>query len=202
MALHGYSVTIRSPVTRLKDIASMRTILLFITRYAWLVLLLGLGLMGMALHSVWKASGDNAWSAREQLATIEGTVIKATEVTVQSRRSKKQHYQLDVRDAGGTTHELRMDISTPRELVAHIVQEPVAALADPDDNYLVYEISLAGRDPLMPYEHTRQRLQTEAERAARTFNNAGVWGGALCLALLGGAGVWGRRKLLAAPRET
>jgi len=183
----------------------MRKILLFVTSYAWLVLLVGVVVIGMALHSAWKASGDNAWTAREQLETIEGTVIKAVKTTITSRRwgiprrtREEQYYQLDVRDdARGSTRELRMDIRTPYRLIAHIVQEPIVALVDPDEHYLVYEISLAGRQPLMPYEHTRQRLQAKAESKADVFT-AEVWSGALCLTLLGGAGVWGRRKLRAA----
>jgi len=47
--------------------AFVRKILLFITGYAWLALLGGLGLAGATLHSLWKAQGDHAWVAREQL---------------------------------------------------------------------------------------------------------------------------------------
>jgi len=179
----------------------MRKILLFVTSWAWLVLLAGLAAMGMALESAWKASGDNAWTARERLETVEGTVIKVVQIATKSRRTRittAEYNQLDVRDARGTTRKLRMDLRTPRGLFAHIVQEPIVALVDPDDHYLVYEIGLAGREPLMPYEYTRQHLQAKAEFKADVFNTAEVWSWALCLTLLGGAGVWGRRKLRAA----
>lgn len=43
----------------------IRKILIFITGYAWLLLLLGPGLIAMSVYSGWKAEGDHAYAARE-----------------------------------------------------------------------------------------------------------------------------------------
>ena len=52
----------------------IRKILIFITGYAWLLLLLGPGLIAMSVYSGWKAEGDHAYTAREKLTTVTGKV--------------------------------------------------------------------------------------------------------------------------------
>ena len=65
----------------------IRKILIFITGYAWLLLLLGPGMIAMSVYSGWKAEGDHAYAAREKLTTVTGKVVEASEVTVKRRRS-------------------------------------------------------------------------------------------------------------------
>jgi len=195
--------------------AFVRKILLFITGYAWLVLVAGLGLFGMALHSLWKAEGDHAWTAREQLSRIEGTVTEAARVSVETKRrgrttrTRESHYELSVQGADGSTHKLRVDLQVSEAAVAYVVDEPIAALADAENDYLVYELRVQGAEEegeegqeqvLFEYEDIRAMLQERARRAAANMNNVGTWGAALGLVLIGSGGVWGRRKLLAAAR--
>ena len=110
----------------------VRKILIFITGYAWLLVLLGPGLIGMSIYSGWKADGDHAFTAKEQLTTVTGKVVEASEVTVKRRRrATKHYYQINVQPASGAeVQKLRIDFSTPKALVASMIDENVTALAD------------------------------------------------------------------------
>ena len=174
----------------------VRKILIFITGYAWLVLLAGPGLAGMAIWSGWKADGDHAYTARDQLQTVTGKVTGASEVTVKRKRRSTQHYyEITVApDAGGEARKLRIAFSTPRDIVGGIIDEKITALYDSSDNDIVYEVVTGGK-PVISYETTRQRMQAEAASTAKSFSGAGIWILAVILTLLGAAGVWSNRKL-------
>ena len=174
----------------------VRKILIFITGYAWLILLAGPGLAGMAIWSSWKADGDHAYTAREQLQTVAGTVTGASEVTVKrKRRSTKQYYEITLKpEAGGEERKLRIAHSEPKAVVGGIIDEKVTALYDSSDSDIVYEVVMAGK-PVISYEATRTRMQAEAASTAQSFSGAGIWVLAVVLTLLGAAGVWSNRKL-------
>jgi hypothetical protein len=174
----------------------VRKILIFITGYAWLILLAGPGLAGMAIWSSWKADGDHAYTAREQLQTVAGTVTGASEVTVKrKRRSTKQYYEVTVKpDAGGEDRKLRISHSEPKAVVEDIIDEKITALYDSDDNDIVYEVVMAGK-PVISFDATRTRMQAEAASTAQSFSGAGTWVLAVVLTLLGAAGVWSNRRL-------
>ncbi|MBI3101352.1 MAG: hypothetical protein HYY98_07375 [Burkholderiales bacterium] len=180
----------------------VRKILIFITGYAWLLVLLGPGLIGMSIYSGWKADGDHAFTAKEQLTTVTGKVVEASEVTVKRRRrATKHYYQINVQPASGAeVQKLRIDFSTPKALVASMIDENVTALADMGDNELVYEIAVDGK-PLITYDETQQRLLAEAKSSAASMSGAGLWGLAIVLTLVGAAGVWMNRRLRAADEE-
>ena len=181
----------------------IRKILIFITGYAWLLLLLGPGLIAMSVYSGWKAEGDHAFTAREKLTTVTGKVVEASEVTVKRRRSSstKHYYQINVQpDAGGDVQKLRIDYSTPKVLVSALIDEKVTALVDKSDNDVVYEVAVNGQ-ALIAYETTKQRLVVEAASSAKSMSGAGMWIFAIFLTLIGAAGVWSNRKLRAADEE-
>lgn len=178
----------------------VRKILIFITGYAWLLLLAGTGLIGLSLYSGWKADGDHAYVARESLQTVSGTVTQAAEVTAKrKRRATKKYYEISVQPdtAGAEVRKLRIDYSTPQQLVGNLIDEKVVALVDSSDHDLVYEVS-AGGAPVIHYDTTKQRLQAEATSSAQSFSGAGTWVLAILLTLVGAAGVWSNRKLRAA----
>lgn len=178
----------------------VRKILIFITGYAWLALLAGPGLIGLSLYSSWKADGDHAYAARESLQSVSGTVTEASEVTVKrKRRATKKYYEITVKPDGTGTEarKLRIDHSTPQELVSNLIGEKVTALVDSSDSDLVYDVAVDGTS-VLTYEATRQRLQAEAASSAQSFSGAGIWVFAVLLALIGAAGVWCNRKLRAA----
>ena len=174
----------------------IRKILIFITGYAWLALLAGPGLIGLSLYSSWKADGDHAYAARESLQTV----TEASEVTVKrKRRATKQYYEISIKPegTGAEARKLRIDHSTPQELVSNLIGEKVTALVDSSDSDLVYDVAVDGTT-VIAYESTRQRLQAEAASSAQSFSGAGIWVVAVLLALIGAAGVWCNRKLRAA----
>lgn len=181
----------------------VRKILIFITGYAWLLLLAGPGLIAMSVYSGWKADGDHAYTAKESLQTVEGTVTQASEVTVKrKRRTTKQFYEISVQpaSAGAEARKLRIDYSTPQELVGNLIDEKITALVDHSDNDLVYEVAMDGK-PVISYEASKQRLQAEAASSAQSFSGAGTWIFAILLTLIGAAGVWSNRRLRAADQE-
>lgn len=177
----------------------VRKIFIFITGYARLLLLLGPLLIGMALWSQWKAEGDHAYTAREALQTVTGKVRGASEVTVKrKRRSTKHYYEIDVAPAaGGDVRKLRIDYSTPQQLVGALIDEQVTALVDADDNDLVYEVSVNGA-PVIAYDTTRDRLAADAASSAQSLGGAGTWVLAVVLTLIGAGGLWANRRLRAA----
>ena len=174
----------------------IRKILIFITGYAWLLLLAGPGLAGLTVWSQWKAEGDHAYKPREQLETLAGTVTGASEVTVKrKRRATKRYYEITVApQAGGTERKLRIDHSTPSGLVGNLIDEKVTTLFDAGDNDIVYEVVVDGQ-PVISYESTKQRLLADAQSTAQSFSGAGVWIAAVFLFLIGAAGMWANRKL-------
>jgi cobalamin biosynthesis Mg chelatase CobN len=181
----------------------VRKILIFITGYAWLLLLAGPGLIGLSLYSGWKAEGDHAYAARDSLQSVAGTVTQASEVTVKrKRRSTRKYYEITVKPdaAGAEERKLRIDYGTPQQLVGNLIDEKITALVDKSDSDLVYEVAVDGK-AVISYEATRQRLQAEAASSAQSFSGAGTWIFAIVLTLLGAAGVWCNRKLRAAGRE-
>lgn len=178
----------------------VRKILIFITGYAWLLLLAGPGLIALSVYSGWKADGDHAYAARESLQSVAGTVTGASEVTVKrKRRTTKQYYEISVKPEapGAEARKLRIDHSTPQDLVSGLIDEKITALVDSSDSDLVYEVTLDGK-PVISYEASRQRLQAEAASSAQSFSGAGMWIFAIFLTLIGAAGVWSNRKLRAA----
>ena len=152
------------------------------------------------MYSGWKAEGDHAYAARERLQTVSGTATQAAEVTVKrKRRSTKHYYEISVQPhtAGAEVRKLRIDYSTPQQLVGNLIDEKVTALVDSSDNDLVYEVS-AGGATVISYDTTKQRLQAEAKSSAQSFSGAGTRVLAILLTLVGAAGVWSNRKLRAA----
>lgn len=181
----------------------VRKILIFVTGYAWLLLLAGPGLIALSVYSGWKADGDHAYAARESLETVAGTVTQASEVTVKrKRRTTKKFYEISVKPDGAAAEarKLRIDYSTPQELVGNLIDEKITALVDKSDNDLVYEVAVDGK-PVISYEATKQRLQAEAASSAQSFSGAGTWIFAILLTLIGAAGVWSNRRLRAADQE-
>ncbi|MBU0749009.1 MAG: hypothetical protein KKB95_07330 [Gammaproteobacteria bacterium] len=178
----------------------VRKILIFITGYAWLLLLAGPGLIALSVYSGWKADGDHAYAARESLQTVSGTVTQAAEITVKrKRRTTKKYYEISVQPeaTGAEVRKLRIDHSTPQQLVGNLIDEKITALVDSSDHDVVYEVSVDG-EAVIRYETTQQRMQAEAASSAKTFSGAGTWIFAIFLTLIGAAGVWSNRKLRAA----
>lgn len=180
----------------------VRKILIFVTGYAWLLLLAGPGLIALSVYSGWKAEDGHAYVARESLQIVSGTVTQAAEVTVKrKRRSTKHYYEISVQPdtAGADVRKLRIYYSTPQQLVGNLIDENVTAPVDSSDHDLVYEISAAGT-PVISYDTTKQRLQAEATSSAQSSSGAGTWVLAILMTLVGAAGGWSNRKLRAADK--
>ena len=135
------------------------------------------GLIALSVYSGWKAEDGHAYVARDSLQTVSGTVTQAAEVTVKrKRRSTKHYYEISVQPdtAGAEVRKLRIDYSTPQQLVGNLIDEKVIALVDSSDHDLVYEVSADG-GTVISYDTTKQRLQAEATSSAQSFSGAGTW---------------------------
>ena len=78
------------------------------------------------MYSDWKAEGDHAYAVCERLQTVSGTAAQAAEVTVKrKRRSTKHYYEISVQPdtAGAEARKLRIDYSTPQQLVGNLIDE-------------------------------------------------------------------------------
>jgi len=175
-----------------------RRILLWVLGYSWLACLAGLGLMAVIVFSIWQASG-HAYAERDKLTTVTGAVTQASKVT-ETRKSRRgstratnTYYELTV---AGHAKPLRIDTYILRQdLVAALIDEPIVALVDPGEHNLVYEVAMQNGPTLIRYEGMRDRLNNEAQRMAKDWNDVAVWLGAMFLTLLGGAGLWFRHRL-------
>ena len=70
----------------------VRKILIFVTGYAWLLLLDGPGLIALSVYSGWKAEDGHAYVARDSLQTVSGTGTQAAEVTVKGKAASTRNY--------------------------------------------------------------------------------------------------------------
>ena len=180
--------------------AFFRQILIFITGYAWVLALGGPALMAFSAYSQWKADGDHAYTQRDKLQAVAGVVSEASEVTVTGKRGRttKKYYEISVKpEAGGDVRKLRIDHSTPEQVVGDMIDEKVNALVDTSDNDLVYDLSVNGTSAIS-YDETRDRMIKSAADQASSMGGAGIWVLAIGMLIVGAGGVWFNRKLKAA----
>ncbi|MDR0674549.1 MAG: hypothetical protein LBF93_13065 [Zoogloeaceae bacterium] len=170
--------------------------LLRLTSYNPVLFLVGLGMMAFAGYSIWLASGDNAYTQRDQLQTVSGFVAQASEVTVTGRRgrSKEKYYQIDVKPkGGGETLELRIRYNVPPQWIQTLIQENVTVLYDSDNT--VYEAAVQGKKPEITYEGTRDHYIHDAESTLGIVSTVWWWGIAVFMLALGVGGRVLQRRL-------
>ncbi|MDR1062409.1 MAG: hypothetical protein LBL48_00475 [Azoarcus sp.] len=180
----------------------VKTALLYLTGYARIIILIGIGLIVFSLWSQWKASDDNAYVQRDRLQTVSGFVKTASEITVKRKRgSPQRYYQIELTPGdGGEAMELRISFSVPRGSVSNLIEENVTALFDSSDNNLIYEAAIDGNDaPEITYEATRDRLLAAAKDTADSFSGTIFWFISIALIAAGGTGIALQRKLQAEP---
>jgi hypothetical protein len=120
--------------------------LLWMLSYAWVALLLGLGLLAMAAYTAFDANYGGPMAQETALTSANGPIAPGHHVTAERERHPGGHDEAS--DAGAAR---------------------------------------------LPQEH--------ADGAKAAFTSEGMIGLALMLALLGGGGLWWRRKLLAQEPE-
>ncbi|MCL1960203.1 MAG: hypothetical protein FWG56_00115 [Desulfovibrionaceae bacterium] len=180
--------------------------ILWVLSYAWLALLAGLGLLGMAGYSTYSASHGGMIPEEAALTSASGHITEDREITVERKRryggkTAKKYYELDLQPASGDKIKLRVDFDVPRATVETAVDGDVAVRYDPGDHNNTYVIQQDGED-LVSYADMARLAQKNADHDKEIFASPGMMGFAVLLALLGGGGLWWRRKLLApAPAE-
>jgi hypothetical protein len=183
----------------------MSKIGLWITSKAWLVLLLGIGALGLAGWNAWKAAGDHAVAAQQDLTAISGKVVQAGVMTVEHKRRRggswtEKYYRLDVAPAaGGEVVKLRIPITISEDVVREFVDSKIEAKYDATDGNELYE-GVADGQRLISYEATKAR-RVAAAKARSDADGGGLVGGGFFLLIAGGLGLWWRKRLLAAQEE-
>jgi hypothetical protein len=180
----------------------MKQILLWVLRYAGLALLGGVVLLALAIHSIYSASNGGGIPPESKLTSVSGHVTDAQEVvsTVKSRRGGKRsstHYELNLNPASGETMKLRVDGGVPRFGLEAIVDGDVTVKYDAEDDNNIYVIRLGNQD-LMSYADMALMMQGQADHEKDKWTSGKNIGLGVLLTLLGGGGIWWRRKLLAA----
>jgi hypothetical protein len=154
----------------------MRKILLYVAAYGKYLVFLGVGAILFAIYGLWAASGDNAYTQRDQLQTVSGFVEEASEVTVTGKRgrTKEKYYQINVTpEGGGETLELRIRHNVPVSWVENLIEENVTILYNASNN--VYEAAIQGEAPELTYEGTRDHLIAEAKSTAEIVGSVWWW---------------------------
>jgi hypothetical protein len=177
---------------------------MWVLGYAWVALLAGLGLLGMAGYSIYSADHGGKIPQEAELTAASGHIVEGREVTVERKRRRggkttKKYYELDLKKDDGTVVKLRVDFAVPRDKVADAVDEDVSVKYDAHDENDTYVITLDGQD-LVSYADMARLSQARADADKETFTSGGMIGFAIVLALLGAVGVRQRRKMIA--RET
>jgi len=178
----------------------IRTVLIQITGYGWMVLLVGIGVLGWVAYSQYRASDDHAFTSRDKLQSLSGKVMSASEVTVTSKRRRggsqvnNRYYEISVKPETGEAQNLRLDFSIGKKQVESVIDERITALFDANDGHIVYDLQMNGK-PVLTYDTTKARLQAQAESAVNAINDLASIGGCILMILIGGGAMFWNRKL-------
>ena len=168
--------------------------------YSIAILLLGVGLLGMAAYSSYKASVGGKIPPEPELIVQSGKVTEGREITVERRRRRsggkttRKYYELDLQPANGEPIKLRVDFTVPRHVLEQVIDEDVTVKYDKSDNNTTYVIQYNGED-LVSYAEMAEISQLEADADKASFTSSGSLGAAIAMILLGGGGLFLRRKL-------
>ncbi len=174
--------------------------------YATIILLLGLGLLGMAAYSTYKASVGGKIPPEAELVVQSGKVVEGREITVERRRRRsstkttKKYYELDLKPADGEMVKLRVDFTVPRQVLEQVIDENVTVKYDKSDDNTTYVIQYEGAD-LVSYAKMAEISQSEADAEKASFTSSGALGAAIAMVLLGGGGLFLRRKMEAGEEQ-
>lgn len=182
-----------------------RKFVLWVLSYAWIVMLIGLGLLAMAGYSVYSAGHGGKIPKEADLTVTSGHIVEGREVTVERKRRRggktsSKHFELDLKPATGDIIKLKVDYAVPRGALEDAVEEDVTVKYDPNDENNTYVIQRDGKD-LVAYQTMAALSQKRADQDKATFASGGMMGFAALLAAIGGLGFWWRRKMLAADQE-
>lgn len=175
--------------------------------YSVYILLLGLGLFGMAAYTSYKASVGGKIPPETDLVVQSGKVLEGREMTVESRRRRsgrkttKKYYELDLKPANGEVLKLRVDFAVPRSVLEQVLDEDVTVKYDRSDNNTAYVIRFEDQD-LVSYAEMAAISQSEADARKELFASSGAMGAAAAMVLAGAGGIVLRRKMQAADDET
>lgn len=169
--------------------------------YSIAILLLGVGLLGMAAYSSYKASVGGKIPPETELIVQSGKVTEGREITVERRRRRsgskttRKYYELDLQPTNGEPIKLRVDFTVPRHVLEQVIDEDVTVKYDKNDDNTTYVIQSDGKD-LVSYAKMAEISQLEADAEKASFTSSGSLGAAIVMILLGGGGLFLRRKLV------
>lgn len=177
----------------------MKDLLYQVTGKAWIALLFGIVILGVAGYAQFKASADVHGAAVEDLVTKTGTIVSGTEITETSRRRRggsttRRYFVLDAKLANGNTEKWRVDYAIGREKIEPLIDETVAVRVDPSDNDLVYEVKRNGQTVIALADMQKIMESKDKAAASNATDKGTLIVGSLAL-LFGIIGLFIRRRL-------
>ena len=186
-------------------------LLLWLLRYAWLPVVVGLGLPAAGAYFSYVASHGGGLPAEAELTTAQGYAEAAREVTEERRRRKsgpattRQFYEIDLQpEGGGATLVLRLGKGATREHAQAALEERIRVRYDATDHNRVYDLAQLLDDtplPVFTYDEMAARAIAAAEKERDVLLAPNMLRLSLFLVLLGAAGMRTRRRLLKAEAE-
>jgi hypothetical protein len=175
-------------------------VLVKLTSYGWMAALAGIALVGYLGYLQYQASDDHAYVVRDKLQVIAGKVESAALVTVtkKSRHSRERvserYYEVSVKPSVGDVQKLRLALSVGRSNVQNIIDEPITALFDTEDDNFVYDVQMNGKT-VLAYETTKASLLAQAQGKANQMVTPPAFIFALVLLFVGAVATFFNRKL-------
>ena len=173
----------------------------FILGYARYLLLAGLGLFGLGGYLLYQSSTGGGIPQESALTRVSGDMVQATKVTVTKKRrrggeSKSHYYEIDLKPKTGEALKIRLPSLVPEAAVQAMANADVVDVGyDATSSDLnAYSVSGDGKE-ILPYAQMAKFMQDDADRSSAEAPM--MMGGGFLLALLGGLGMWWRKKRIA-----
>lgn len=178
----------------------MRNFLMQVTSKAWIALLFGFLILGVAVYTQLRANADVHGASVESLVARTGKIIGANEVTQTNNRrrggsSTRKYYIMDAKLEDDSIEKWMIDYSIDLDKVESLVNKAVSVRIDPSNSNLVYEAVLNGQ-VIIPLADVQKIMERKDRVAASNSSNKGTLiVGSLALAF-GIVGLIVRRRLI------
>ena len=172
----------------------------FILGYARYLLLAGLALLGFGGYLLYQSATGGGIPQEASLTRVSGDVVQASKVTVTKKRrrggeTKSYYYEIDIKPKTGDALKVRLPnlvLESAIQAMANADVIDVGYDATSSDNN-AFLVSGDGKE-ILSYVQMAKYMQEDADRSSAEAPL--MMGGGFVLALLGGLGMWWRKKRL------
>ncbi len=172
----------------------------FILGYARYLLLAGIALLGFGGYLLYQSATGGGIPQEASLTRVSGDVVQASKVTVTKKRrrggeTKSYYYEIDIKPKTGDALKVRLPNLVPESAIQAMANADVIDLgydATSSDNN-AFVVSGDGKE-ILSYAQMAKYMQDDADRSSAEAPL--MMGGGFVLAILGGLGMWWRKKRL------